>query len=369
MPTCSARPPATASASPTPTSSSRSRRTARTAPAAPATKPSSAAARYCASPWGSPVPPAPTAPPTPSSPAPWSSTIGASSRPTSASVTAGSTGIGKSGNPDTMDGVHPDLVIGPETEVIAGNGKILTAGGIDTHVHFIAPAAVDEALASGITTLIGGGTRPRRGQQGDHRHPGSWHLARMFAALESSPVNIGFLGKGSTMSKESMRDQLRAGIPRLQDPRGLGRHPGRHLRVPGRVRGVRCPARRPHRHPERGRIRRRHLRRRRRPHPARLPRRGRRRRHRTGHDHGGLAAQHAPGVHQPDPAAHRQHRRGAPRHADGLSPPEPRRPRGPGLRGVPHPAQHHRGRGTSCTTWERSPSCRRTPRPWAVSER
>ncbi|MGZ3114226.1 urease subunit alpha [Streptomyces sp. H62] len=122
------------------------------------------------------------------------------------------TGIGKSGNPDTMDGVHPDLVIGPETEVIAGNGKILTAGGIDTHVHFIAPAAVDEALASGVTTLIGGGTGPAEGSKATTVTPGSWHLARMFAALESSPVNIGFLGKGSTMSKESMRDQLRAGI-------------------------------------------------------------------------------------------------------------------------------------------------------------
>lgn len=122
------------------------------------------------------------------------------------------TGIGKAGNPDTMDGVHPDLVIGPETEVIAGNGRIVTAGGIDTHVHFIAPGAVDEALASGITTLIGGGTGPAEGSKATTVTPGSWHLARMFAALESSPVNIGFLGKGSTMSKESMRDQLRAGI-------------------------------------------------------------------------------------------------------------------------------------------------------------
>ncbi|WP_217143652.1 urease subunit alpha [Streptomyces sp. AC627_RSS907] len=122
------------------------------------------------------------------------------------------TGIGKSGNPDTMDGVHPDLVIGPETEVIAGNGKIVTAGGIDTHVHFIAPAAVDEALASGVTTLIGGGTGPAEGSKATTVTPGSWHLARMFAALESSPVNIGFLGKGSTVSKESLRDQLRAGV-------------------------------------------------------------------------------------------------------------------------------------------------------------
>lgn len=122
------------------------------------------------------------------------------------------TGIGKSGNPDTMDGVHPDLVIGPETEIIAGNGKIVTAGGIDTHVHFIAPTVVDEALASGVTTLIGGGTGPAEGSKATTVTPGAWHLAWMFGALESSPVNIGFLGKGSTMSKESMRDQLRAGV-------------------------------------------------------------------------------------------------------------------------------------------------------------
>ncbi|GGV22203.1 urease subunit alpha 1 [Streptomyces longisporoflavus] len=121
------------------------------------------------------------------------------------------TGIGKSGNPDTMDGVHPDLVIGPETEVLAGNGKILTAGGIDTHIHFISPTIVDEALASGVTTLIGGGTGPAEGSKATTITPGAWHLARMFAAMESSPVNIGFLGKGNTVSAESMHAQLRAG--------------------------------------------------------------------------------------------------------------------------------------------------------------
>lgn len=121
------------------------------------------------------------------------------------------TGIGKSGNPDTMDGVHPDLVIGPETEILSGNGKILTAGGIDTHIHFISPTIVDEALASGITTLIGGGTGPAEGSKATTITPGSWHLARMFAAMESSPVNIGFLGKGNTVSSASMHAQLRAG--------------------------------------------------------------------------------------------------------------------------------------------------------------
>ncbi|MGX1854584.1 urease subunit alpha [Streptomyces sp. NBC_01456] len=122
------------------------------------------------------------------------------------------TALGKAGNPDTMDGVHPDLVIGPETEIIAGNGKILTAGAIDTHVHFICPQQVDEALASGVTTLIGGGTGPAEGSKATTITPGAWHVARMFEAMDSLPVNVGLLGKGNTTSLASMRDQLRAGI-------------------------------------------------------------------------------------------------------------------------------------------------------------
>ncbi|MCD9145764.1 urease subunit alpha [Streptomyces albireticuli] len=121
------------------------------------------------------------------------------------------TGIGKAGNPDTMDGVHPDLVIGPETEVIAGNGRILTAGAVDAHVHFICPQLADEALASGVTTLVGGGTGPAEGSKATTVTPGSWHLARMFEAMEGYPLNIGLLGKGSTVSYDSMRAQLRAG--------------------------------------------------------------------------------------------------------------------------------------------------------------
>ncbi|MEU1312933.1 urease subunit alpha [Streptomyces cinnamoneus] len=121
------------------------------------------------------------------------------------------TGVGKAGNPDTMDGVHPDLVIGPETEIIAGNGRILTAGAIDAHVHFICPQLADEALASGITTLVGGGTGPAEGSKATTITPGSWHLARMFEALEGHPLNIGLLGKGNTVSHDSLRAQLRSG--------------------------------------------------------------------------------------------------------------------------------------------------------------
>ncbi len=119
--------------------------------------------------------------------------------------------LGKAGNPDTMDGVHPGLVIGPETEIIAGNGRILTAGGVDAHVHFISPRIADEALASGITTLVGGGTGPAEGTKATTVTPGPWHLARMLQALDGVPVNVGLLGKGNTVSREAMLSQLRGG--------------------------------------------------------------------------------------------------------------------------------------------------------------
>nr|WP_245627685.1 urease subunit alpha [Actinomadura oligospora] len=126
--------------------------------------------------------------------------------------------LGRAYNPETMnrrhDG-HPvatDIVVGPETEIIAGNGRILTAGGVDTHVHFICPDQLDEALASGVTTLIGGGTGPAEGSKATTVTPGSWHVATLLEALDGSPVNIGLLGQGATMSKASMRDQLAAGV-------------------------------------------------------------------------------------------------------------------------------------------------------------
>jgi urease subunit alpha len=119
--------------------------------------------------------------------------------------------LGKAGNPDTMDGVHPDLVIGPGTEVIAGNGKILTAGAIDSHVHLICPQVLDTALAAGITTIIGGGTGPAEGTKATTVTPNAWHLARMLEAIDQWPVNVLLLGKGNTVSEESMWEQLRGG--------------------------------------------------------------------------------------------------------------------------------------------------------------
>ncbi|WP_164700948.1 urease subunit alpha [Modestobacter sp. KNN46-3] len=119
--------------------------------------------------------------------------------------------LGKAGNPDTMDGVHPDLVIGPGTEVLAGNGRILTAGGIDCHVHFICPQIVPTAIGSGITTMIGGGTGPAEGSKATTITPGDWYLARMLEAMDGMPVNVALLGKGNTVSVDSLEEQLRAG--------------------------------------------------------------------------------------------------------------------------------------------------------------
>jgi urease subunit alpha len=119
--------------------------------------------------------------------------------------------IGKAGNPDIMDGVDPLLVIGAGTEIIAGEGLILTAGGIDAHIHFIAPQQIPEAIASGITTMIGGGTGPATGTNATTCSPGAWNLARMLQAADAYPVNLGFLGKGNSSGHDSLREQVRAG--------------------------------------------------------------------------------------------------------------------------------------------------------------
>ncbi len=119
--------------------------------------------------------------------------------------------LGKAGNPDTMPGVTPGLVIGPSTEILAGNGRILTAGAVDCHVHLISPQQVPEALGSGVTTLIGGGTGPAEGTKATTVTPGAWHMARMLEATDGLPVNTVLLGKGNTVSHEAMWEQLRAG--------------------------------------------------------------------------------------------------------------------------------------------------------------
>ena len=117
--------------------------------------------------------------------------------------------IGKAGNPDIQPGVT--VVIGPGTEVIAGEGKIVTAGGIDTHIHFICPQQIDDALASGVTTLIGGGTGPAHGTFATTCTPGPWHIERMLQAADGYAINLGFLGKGNASRPEALREQIVAG--------------------------------------------------------------------------------------------------------------------------------------------------------------
>jgi urease subunit alpha len=122
--------------------------------------------------------------------------------------------IGKAGNPDVQPGV--DIIIGPGTEIIAGEGQILTAGGIDSHIHFICPQQVDDAIAAGMTTLVGGGTGPATGTSATTCTPGPWHLARMLQAAEGLPVNIALAGKGNASQPQALEEMLRAGASCLK---------------------------------------------------------------------------------------------------------------------------------------------------------
>ncbi|WP_417567437.1 urease subunit alpha [Marinobacter sp.] len=122
--------------------------------------------------------------------------------------------IGKAGNPDTQPDVT--IVIGPGTEIIAGEGKILTAGGIDAHIHFICPQQIEEALMSGITTMLGGGTGPATGTNATTCTPGAWHIGKMLQAVDAMPMNIGFLGKGNASLPESLELQIKAGAMGLK---------------------------------------------------------------------------------------------------------------------------------------------------------
>jgi urease subunit alpha len=119
--------------------------------------------------------------------------------------------IGKAGNPGVMNGVSAGLVISASTEVLAGEGHILTAGAIDTHVHFISPNQIPDAFYSGVTTLIGGGTGPATGTKATTCTPGAWNIRRMYEAVEAFPLNFGFLGKGNSSGPDALREQIRAG--------------------------------------------------------------------------------------------------------------------------------------------------------------
>jgi urease subunit alpha len=135
-------------------------------------------------------------------------------------------GIGKAGNRNLMDGVTPAMEIGASTEILAGEGLLLTAGGIDAHIHFIAPQQIAEALYSGITTMIGGGTGPATGTNATTCTPGPWNIARMYEAVEAFPLNFGFLGKGNASRPEPLVEQVRAGAMGLKLHEDWGTTPG-----------------------------------------------------------------------------------------------------------------------------------------------
>ena len=117
--------------------------------------------------------------------------------------------IGKSGNPDVQPGV--DIIVGPGTEAIAGEGRILTAGGLDVHIHFICPQQIEDALMSGVTTMMGGGTGPAEGTNATTCTPGPWHIGRMLQAAEGFPMNLGFFGKGNATLPDALKEQIAGG--------------------------------------------------------------------------------------------------------------------------------------------------------------
>lgn len=133
-------------------------------------------------------------------------------------------GIGKAGNPDTQSGV--DIIIGPGTEVIAGEGRILTAGGFDSHIHFICPQQIDDALHSGVTTMLGGGTGPAHGTLATTCTPGPWHIERMIQGVDAVPMNIGFAGKGNASRPEALIEMVNAGACAMKLHEDWGTTPG-----------------------------------------------------------------------------------------------------------------------------------------------
>ena len=132
--------------------------------------------------------------------------------------------IGKAGNPDTQSGV--DIIIGPGTEIIAGEGRILTPGGFDAHIHFICPQQIEDALHSGITTMLGGGTGPAHGTLATTCTPGAWHIGRMLQSLDAFPMNFGLSSKGNASQPEALVEMVRAGACAMKLHEDWGTTPG-----------------------------------------------------------------------------------------------------------------------------------------------
>ncbi len=251
--------------------------------------------------------------------------------------------VGKAGNPDVQPGV--DIIIGPGTEVIAGEGKILTAGGIDSHIHFICPQQVDDAIAAGVTTLVGGGTGPATGTAATTCTPGPWHMARMLQAAEGLPVNIAFAGKGNASRPAALEEMVRAGASCLKLHEDWGTTPAAidnclsvadrfdvqvmihtdTLNESGFVEDTIAAFQGTH-------------------HP-RLPYRGRGRRPCTRHHQGRRPGQRPAKLHQSDAPLYGEYAGRASGHADGVPSPGQLDPGGCCLRGKPYSQRNDRGRG------------------------
>jgi urease subunit alpha len=216
-------------------------------------------------------------------------------------------GIGKAGNPDIQAGFgnmdpHETIIIGPGTDVIAGEGKIITAGGFDSHIHFICPQQIEDALMSGLTTMLGGGTGPSAGTSATTCTPGPWHMAQMLRAADSFPMNLAFSGKGNAATPAALIEMIEAGACAMKLHEDWGTTPAaidNCLSVADAAFG----------HAQRERLCRRHDCRLQGSHHPRLPHRGRGRRACARHHEGGGAAQRAALFHQPDAAFHGQHAR------------------------------------------------------------
>ena len=271
--------------------------------------------------------------------------------------------IGKAGNPDTQPGV--DIIIGPGTEAIAGEGKIVTAGGFDSHIHFICPQQIEEALLFRRYHHAGRRHRPGHGTNATTCTPGAWHIGRMLQAFEAFPMNLGVCGKGNA-SLPALSGRQVAPVLRLKLHEDWGTTPAAidcclcvaddmdvqvmihtdTLNESGFVENTVAAFK--------GRT------------IHAFHTEGRRRRSRAGHHQGLRRGKRLAVVHQPDPPLHGQYAGRTSRHADGLPPPRPSIPEDVAFAESRIRARPSR-RKTSCTTWARFRSSRRTPRPWAVS--
>jgi urease subunit alpha len=253
--------------------------------------------------------------------------------------------IGKAGNPDVMAGVTAGLEIAASTEVLAGEGHILTCGAIDTHVHFISPNQIPDAFYSGVTTLIGGGTGPATGTKATTCTPGAWNIRRMYESVQAFPLNFGFLGKGNASGAEVLREQIRAGALGLKLHEDWGTTPSaidRCLEVADEF-DVQVAI-----HTDtlnEDRFRRRHDCGDPRKDDSHLPHRRRRRRPRPRHHPAVRRGQRAALVDKPDDAVHAKYARRAPGHADGLPSPVTGRARRHRVCRFAHPPRDDRGRG------------------------